>query len=661
MLSPAEMLFVTIGVHASHAETVVRSLHESGLLEVQGVHEPPGENAPALNPGERAEYTADSTVYRLKIDRILAAISETLPERKGALRDLLVPPRRRPIPVLGLPFRDLAPHLDGLIRRGWRAVTLEQEGKGLDERAGEIDADLRAVGYLLPLGVHPEHIGTSAYLTVIAGSVPLDAADGVSGAIDALGIEEVLVLSHAEKDTATIVVAAVNEYRPAVEEALRGFPFEPISVPGLAGSPEEVHRRLMAEREEIRARQEEIREEVQAIAGELGNLLRAYREELDAVREEGEAFGLAGTTQESVVIEGFVRASDRAAVEALVEQASGGLAFCRFRPPDPASLSVPVAYDNPLWARPFEMLTSMFAVPRYGGIDPTAIIAPIIVLFFGFMLGDAGYGLILLLGACFGYRTLGQGSRSIRDLSLIMIACGAAGILFGILQGGFFGDLLPRFFGIRMPFAVVDPLAQPVDILIVALAIGVVQINAGLLLGLWQNVAAHRTQNGIFEQGSWFVLQPAAAVLLLEFFGWRDFPPAVSMLAAIGGVAGIGMILYAYGPLGAFRITNFLGDWLSYTRILALDLATLGIALTINILTGMIAAIHPGLLAVAIAFAVIAHALNLVLQALGGMIHSLRLQYVEFFGKFYTGGGRPFAPFASKRRYSLRVRGEEEW
>lgn len=661
MLSPAGMLFVTIGVHAAEAESVVRLLHESGLVEIRGVHDGTGENAPALTPGERAGYTTASIDYRLKMDRILAAVAGTRPERRPSLRDLFVRPAPDPVPVAGLPFRDAAPDFDRLVREGDRAIALQQELAGLKEREAEIDADLRAVGYLCPLAVHPEHLGTSAYLTVLAGTVPRDAAGEVRGALGALGIEEMLVLSHTVDETVVYVVATVNEHLPAVEEALRRVPWEPVSAPGLAGSPDDVFHRLDAERSEVRERQNRIVEEVEAIASDQEDVWRAYREEAEMVREEGEVFSLTGTTQETVVIEGFVRASDCENLEALTERASGGLSFCRFSPPDPARTSVPVAYENPAWARPFEMLTSMFAVPRYGGIDPTVIIAPIIVFYFGFMLGDAGYGLVLAILAFFGYRLLGQTDRSIRDLSLILLACGVSGFVFGILQGSFFGDLLPRFFGVEVPFAVIDPLAQPIDILILALAIGVVQINAGLLLGLWQNVAAHQVRRGIFEQCSWFILQPAAAVLAVGFLGWATLPATVEILAAIGAVTGIGMIFVAHGPLGAFRLTNFLGDWLSYTRLLALDLATLGIALTINILAGMIAAISPWLVAVAVIFAVVAHTLNLLLQSLGGMIHSLRLQYVEFFGKFYTGGGRAFAPFAARRRFSVRPGGDERW
>ncbi|MDN7023776.1 V-type ATP synthase subunit I [Methanoculleus sp. FWC-SCC1] len=661
VLSPAEMLVVTIGVHAAEAEAAARALHESGLVEIRDIHDGPGENAPALTPGERAWYTTASIDYRLKIDRILAAISESVPERKPSLRDLFVPRSTEPTLVPALPFPEITADLDRLIGEGGQAIALQQELAGLRERTAELEADLQAAGRLRTLGVHPEHLGTAAYVTVLAGTVPADAAESVRDAIAALATDEVLLLSHETDETAVFAIATVNGRLPAVEEALAGTAWEPIAAPGLAGTPEEVIRRLEAERAEVRERSQQTVGEIAAIRDALGDLLQAYREEAEMLREEGEVFSLTGSTQEIVVIEGFVRASDRARLEALVEEASGGTSFCRFSPPDPARTPVPVAYQNPAWAQPFEMLTSLFAVPRYGGIDPTVIIAPIIVLYFGFMLGDAGYGLVLVLGAYLGYHLLSRSSRSVRDLTLILLACGVSGIVFGLLQGGFFGDLLPRFFGMELPFTVIDPLAEPVTILVVALAIGVVQINAGLLLGLRQNVAANRTRQGIFEQCSWFILQPAAAVLALGFFGWATLPPAAEIIAVIGAVTGIGMVFVAYGPLGAFRLTNFLGDWLSYTRILALDLATLGIALTINILTGMIAAISPWLVPVAVAFAVVAHTLNLLLQALGGMIHSLRLQYVEFFGKFYTGGGRAFAPFAAVRRHSLRSGGEKRW
>ena len=184
----------------------------------------------------------------------------------------------------------------------------------------------------------------------------------------------------------------------------------------------------------------------------------------------------------------------------------------------------------------------------------------------------------------------------------------------------------------------------------IALAIGIFHLNLGLSIAAVEHLRDGKRREMLLEEGTWFCLQPAAAVLILSFFGWGTFSPTVTTAAWAGALVGIAGIMIHEGPLGFFSITGYLGDWLSYARILALALATGGIAMMINILSGMIAGIGPAFVIVGIVFAVVGHAANLVLQSLGGFIHALRLQYVEFFGRFFTAGGRAFAPFAARRK-----------
>jgi len=156
------------------------------------------------------------------------------------------------------------------------------------------------------------------------------------------------------------------------------------------------------------------------------------------------------------------------------------------------------------------------------------------------------------------------------------------------------------------------------------------------------------------DQGVWFIIQPAAAVLMAGFFGWIAVSMNLTYLAVLGIVIGLAVIFYSRGPMGFFALTGFLGDWLSYVRILALALATAGIAMTVNILAQLIADISPYLIILAALVFIVGQLFNLIIQSLGGMIHSIRLQYIEFFSKFFVGGGREFIPFGMERMYSIR-------
>jgi V/A-type H+-transporting ATPase subunit I len=164
----------------------------------------------------------------------------------------------------------------------------------------------------------------------------------------------------------------------------------------------------------------------------------------------------------------------------------------------------------------------------------------------------------------------------------------------------------------------------------------------------------------ILSEGTWFLLQPAAAVLILTFFGWAAFSPHITTAAWVGALLGIAGIMWANGFIGFFSLTGFLGDWLSYTRILALALATGGIAMMINILSEMMMGAGTVFLVVGILFAVVGHAANLLLQCLGGFIHALRLQFVEFFGHFFDAGGRAFSPFVAERIHTKPLEGKND-
>jgi len=454
---------------------------------------------------------------------------------------------------------------------------------------------------------------------------------------------------------AVILTAAHPTAAAQVDAVLRPLAFREFAPETKEGTAEEGLARVAEERSALLAEREGIVARLKSVAAEHLPALRALAEELVFLREREEAARLMGSTADLVVLHGWVRDSDAERVALACEQAAGGLAFCTFEPADD---DAPVAFDHPRWLAPFGFLTATFGTPAYNSVDPTIFLAPVLVLTFGIMLGDAGYGVLLALLAALILRGAGRVPGTVRDLALVLFACGVSGTIFGILMGGVFGDLLPRLFGIQVPFAVIEPLKDPIAILVLALAIGIVHLNLGLLIAAREHLRHGDLREAVLAEGVWFVIQPCAAVLILTFFGWWEVPPAVGAVAWAGAIAGVAGVMVREGPLGFFSLTGFLGDWLSYARILALSLATGGIAMMINILAGMIAAVHPALVVLAVLLAVAGHAGNLVLQVLGGFIHALRLQYVEFFGRFFQGGGRPFRPFTAERTYTEAAGGE---
>ena len=305
----------------------------------------------------------------------------------------------------------------------------------------------------------------------------------------------------------------------------------------------------------------------------------------------------------------------------------------------------PIELTNPKFLKPFEMLTDLFALPNYGDLDPTFIVAPLFLIYAGFMLTDAIYGLFMMAIGWFMLKKFSKYSTGFRDMSINLIGIGIFTTLFGILTGSYFGDLPYYLFGVTSEHLALwkDPLKDPMYFLIISLAVGVVHVNFGLFLGALENIRKKEWKILIKERLIWYVLQ--VGVLLLVF-NQTAFIGKIVLGASVLG------ILFLAGPLGLLDISGLMGDIISYARLFALALSTAGIAMAVNLLADLVKGTpFVGFLLVALIF-LIGHIFGFVMNALGAFVHSLRLHFVEFFGKFYEGGGDKFTPLEEERIYT---------
>jgi V/A-type H+-transporting ATPase subunit I len=306
----------------------------------------------------------------------------------------------------------------------------------------------------------------------------------------------------------------------------------------------------------------------------------------------------------------------------------------------------PVALVNPALARPFATLVSILAYPRYSGVDPTLLMALFLPLFFGMILGDIGYGAILLILCAFGLRRL-RTPGTLRDLLHVLALGSLWGIVFGWLYGEAFGNLGEQW-GLRplwLERAAPEHLAA---LLLFTIAVGAVHVTLGLLIGTW-DAWRQRNRHHLLERGG--MLVGLVGLFLLVAVLAQQLPrgvltPAIAMfalgivlLSASGGWLGI--------LLGPIEFIGLVGNILSYLRIAAVGLASVYVALVANELAGSLGNVILGAMV-----AILIHALNIALGAFSPTIHSLRLHYVEFFRKFYEGGGQPFTPFHSQSEMS---------
>lgn len=377
--------------------------------------------------------------------------------------------------------------------------------------------------------------------------------------------------------------------------------------------------------------------ELGALSEKWYETVAAIEEMLRIAHEEGEAFVRFGETKSAIAIEGWVPETDYPRLVALLS----GLGVPVALAPLTGMKGAPTKLSNPGVARPFENLVTLVGVPAYNGLDPTIFFAITFPLFYGLMLGDIGYGLLILAGA-FLLRRKSEGVM--KDLLTVMMFASISGIIFGAIFGEFFGSLGHEKFGLQPIWK--DRLEEVQILIPVTLIIGILQVNLGLILGFFEALQ-HDLKHALLGKLSWIILQLGIYVAVLSKLS--ILPAGLMMGGAAVGVVGFFMLLAGEGFKGVLEIIGLVSNILSYTRLLAIGLASAGMALAVNKLADQAAALGPIGLVVAAVVVIIGHGVNLALGIIGPFIHSVRLHYVEFFGKFFEGTGRLYNPFKIKR------------
>ncbi len=309
----------------------------------------------------------------------------------------------------------------------------------------------------------------------------------------------------------------------------------------------------------------------------------------------------------------------------------------------------PVLVKNNRLVQPFESITNMYSVPNKHELDPNPVMAFFYIVFFGLMLSDAGYGLLLTLGCIFLIKKK-KYEKGEGKLVKLLAYCGISAIVWGIFFGSCFGNLIPLK-------AVIDPLKDVMPLMGLALLLGIIHIYTGMFMKAIELIKERKFFDAICDIGFWYLLLTGVFLLVIPIVAgdigiWSE----VGKYLALAGVVGViltggrkekNVIKKATkGVSSLYDITSYLSDVLSYSRLMALCLSTGVIAQVVNLLGGLVGPIP------AVFVGIIGHGFNLANSALGSYVHTSRLQYVEFFGKFYEGGGKEFSPFKYKNKYT---------
>lgn len=573
MIRPAEMVRLTVGVHTTVRETMISALHEAGVVELRAIADET-ELLPLLIPCRRSSAVPDLAEARSRIERAIEILRVHIPEKNPFLKLFARPEDER----YRFPVSDAASALDEAASFSEITdviLTLHARDTASTERLARLDDEEEMLRLLIPFGIEPGRLGMGGLLEVRAGIISL----GECADIEAHLREEIPVLAvpfllcGVGDRLATVVTIMHPDAVAETDRVLRALAFREFVPETTEGTASAGIVRIQSERDRLRKEQNKIRASLEDIARRHLAPLEAMAEELSVMREREDASPLFGETGSLVVMQGWTKKRDLPRIQALCNHSAGGLTFCTT---EPAAGDIPSAFDHPRWLAPYGFLTAMFGMPSYGKIDPTLFLAPVLVFTFGLMLGDAGYGLLLLLIAAFLLRGVGRTPGTAHDLAVVLCACGVAGTFFGLLMGSFFGNL-PSLFDISMPFTIIEPLNDPLSLLILALVIGIAHLNLGLGIAAYEHLRLGEQKRMLYSEGTWFLLQPCATVLILSFFGWAAFPPLIFTLAWGGAIVAIAGILRSNGPLGSSQspVTSATGSVIPVSLHLPLPPAAL--------------------------------------------------------------------------------------
>ena len=521
-------------------------------------------------------------------------------------------------------------------------------------RLGEIESErtknetLRAT--LAPwLTVDAPLGGADGALAVFFGTAGLNVTDDALKAL-ADSLDGLLTWQQASSDRSLryLLVMCHGSVKERALSALRDLGFSTVSFRGMTGTAKENDKALAENLAALEKERQEIEQRIAGLGGKREALLEASDRTAIALRREEAKSRLVGTDK-VFLLEGWLPADRCAEIEKTLKPFT--CAIETREPTEDEYPQVPVQLKNNKLTRPLNMVTEMYSLPAYGTLDPNPLMAPFFILFYGIMMADMGYGLLMMIVSVIiskKYRPKGTSGELFSLLGL----CGISTFIMGALTGGFFGDFLTQLVAIVSPGTVFalpklfDPLDDLTMILIGSMALGMVQIVTGMAISLIEKCKRKKFLDAFFEEITWWIVFIGIALLALgKGAAVLYVGCALVLLGPIVQGKGWGKLTGVFGSLYN-HVTGYFGDILSYTRLMALMLAGSVIAQVFNMLAAM-----PGNVIAFIIISMLGNAMNFGLNLLGCYVHDLRLQCLEFFNKFYVDGGKPFRPMTLDTEY----------
>lgn len=621
----------------SEREALLKAMQDMECVEISSIDgSEEALKSGFAKPDDKALMSAQeaSRAYRMA----LASLDRFAPEKKGMFR------KRQ-----------------GVSRAAFFSAESEENARTAAEtinkdtrRLGEIESERTKNGALratlapwltvdAPLG------GADGALAVFFGTAGLNVTDDALKAL-ADSLDGLLTWQQASSDRSLryLLVMCHGSVKERALSALRDLGFSTVSFRGMTGTAKENDKALAENLAALEKERQEIEQRIAGLGGKREALLEASDRAAIALRREEAKSRLVGTDK-VFLLEGWLPADRCAEIEKTLEPFT--CAIETREPTEDEYPQVPVQLKNNKLTQPLNMVTEMYSLPAYGTLDPNPLMAPFFILFYGIMMADMGYGLLMMIASVIiskKYRPKGTSGELFSLLGL----CGISTFIMGALTGGFFGDFLTQLVAIVSPGTVFalpklfDPLDDLTMILIGSMALGMVQIVTGMAISLIEKCKRKKFLDAFFEEITWWTVFIGIALLALgKGAAVLYVGCALVLLGPIVQGKGWGKLTGVFGSLYN-HVTGYFGDILSYTRLMALMLAGSVIAQVFNMLAAM-----PGNVIAFIIISMLGNAMNFGLNLLGCYVHDLRLQCLEFFNKFYVDGGKPFRPMTLDTEY----------
>jgi V/A-type H+-transporting ATPase subunit I len=654
MLKPKQMSRLLIAASRDQMAPVIAELYRHNLFHIEEYVDAGAEGYEGFKIGSPLSGASEKSTDLIKIRAMTNAVSlsaDDVDAGPSCSHDELQTRIERELPSLEREVEELS------VRRS----KLDTRAKELEQKIVEITPFLA-----VPVDLNLYH-GYKRF-TTIAGYVSRDVTIPVP--------HEKHVAKGKEKNF--LVVVFLTEQKSTVEKALAEAGFQSVPVPDESGSAKGRIDYYQNEIAELDKEVADISKQLEDVKQKHASFLVACEELLKAEVDQTEAPLRFATTKQTFVAEGWVPADKVTEVTNALVHVTEGKIYVAVLPIDLEHDAVPVEYNNPDFAKPTQVLMDVYSRPSYTEVDPTLMISIVFPIFFGLILGDVGYGLILLIMA-YGLRKFLKGEDG-RMLLTVLRNASISTIIFGIIFSEFLGFAIPGWNPIlysRHLMAGEHGGHGPniPELMVFSIWIGILHLTLGRILGMYnhakQDHGHHRTLAVMANFGwlavMWGILiaiwSTAAVPLMPDLTG---LPSVVSMLN-IGHLIGgalllVGIVFIAReSVLEVIELPTIISHVLSYARIVAVGLSSVAIAMVVNFMS-ISMFIEPQLenlsvvgviiILVGIVVFIVGHALNTALGILGGGLHSIRLHYVEFFTKFYKGGGKKYSPFGIKRRFT---------